>query len=238
MLFKLPWIMHQTWSHTLFCTYEVPADMIRPLVGSKMELDTFNSKTYVSLIPLHMEKLHLRMFPVLPGTSGFPELNCRTYVRVKGEPGVSFFSIDAGSTISAWLARTFFRLPFLRSDMTFDSNPDGSFQLTCNRPRSDSFNPAEFKVSWKPKGKPHAIDPGTLDEFIANRSSMFVQLQSGIVLRGTIQHAPWLIQDVDARIEKNTVLRAAGIDLQGPPAHVACSSGIGVHCWPMLPVEI
>lgn len=231
----LPWVMHQTWQHTLFCTWEVPAEMIRPLVPSRMELDTFNGKTYVSQLPLHMEKLHLRGLPVIPGTSNFPEMNCRTYVRVNGEPGISFFSIDADSTLADWVARTFYRLPYLKSNMTFEQRPDGSFCMESDRPRGDMINPAKFKGTWKPKGPIRAIDPGTLDDFVANRKLMFVQLQSGMVLRGAVQHAPWQIQECDATIEENTVLEAAGIDISGPPVRMVCSPGTDVHCWPMVP---
>jgi uncharacterized protein YqjF (DUF2071 family) len=230
--------MPQAWNHTLFCTYEVPAGMIRPLVGSKMELDTFNGKTYVSLIPFHMENLHLRLMPVIPGTGDFPQLNCRTYVRVNGEPGICFFTIDADATLADWVAKSVFRLPYLKSKMTFDARPDGSFRIECHRPRSDAANPARFIGTYMPKGAPRPIDPGTLDDFVANRCLMFVQLQNGMVLRGAIKHAPWMIQDVGIRFEKNTILEAAGIDIPGRPAHMSYSAGTDVHCWPMLPTEL
>jgi uncharacterized protein YqjF (DUF2071 family) len=42
-----------------------------------------------------MTNVALRGVPSLPWVSAFPELNVRTYVRVRERPGIYFFSLDA-----------------------------------------------------------------------------------------------------------------------------------------------
>ena len=45
------------------------------------------------------------MRPPYPGTSSFPELNVRTYVKRDGKPGVWFFSLDAANALAVAVAR-------------------------------------------------------------------------------------------------------------------------------------
>jgi len=50
--------------------------------------------------------------PSVLGLSSFPELNVRTYIKLNGNSGVYFFSLDAGNSIAVSIARSFFHLPY------------------------------------------------------------------------------------------------------------------------------
>ena len=60
-----------------------------------------------------------------PNPSRFNELNVRTYVKVAGQPGVLFFSLDAESRLAVRMARRFFHLPYFDAEMKFETVDDG-----------------------------------------------------------------------------------------------------------------
>ena len=100
--------MRQTWNDLLFAHWPVDAAALRELVPAGFELDPFDGQVWVGVVPFHMTNVAPRFVPALPWVSAFPELNVRTYVRVKGKPGVYFFSLDAADRLAVWGARTFY----------------------------------------------------------------------------------------------------------------------------------
>src|SRR6266436_9976324 len=53
-----------------------------PSFGPKaLELDLFDGRAWVGMIPFHTERVHPPFLPPLPWISGYPEVNLRTYVR-------------------------------------------------------------------------------------------------------------------------------------------------------------
>ena len=96
----------QQWRDLHFLHWEVPPEALRALVPPELELDAFEGRTYVGVVPFLMRPARARFLPPLPGLADFYEVNVRTYVRHRGgEPGVWFFSLDA-SNLAAVLAYT------------------------------------------------------------------------------------------------------------------------------------
>lgn len=112
-----PWIIQQTWNDLLFAHWPVAQEQLRTLVPSQLALDTFDGKCWVAVAPFHMSGIRGRFMPPIPGASALPELNVRTYVTYGGKPGVFFFSLDAGSRLAVWGARTFYKLPYFFARM-------------------------------------------------------------------------------------------------------------------------
>ena len=104
------WVMYQKWRNLLFTSWPFAPDSIQRRLPPDVEVDTYDGKAWLSLLPLQMEDLHLRWLPPIPGTSDFPELNLRTYVRVGDRKGVFFFSIDAASCLGALVAHAVARV--------------------------------------------------------------------------------------------------------------------------------
>jgi uncharacterized protein YqjF (DUF2071 family) len=69
-------------------------------VPAPFELDPFDNRAWIAVVPFHMTNVGPRGMPSLPWVSAFPELNVRTYVRVEDRPGVYFFSLDAGIAVA------------------------------------------------------------------------------------------------------------------------------------------
>jgi hypothetical protein len=133
-------------------------------------------------------------------------------VRVKNEPGVYFFSIDAETHLGSWVADKFFHLPYLYADMKL-SHQDGRFHMRSRRPISDDAPAAEYAASYRPTGQPALTKEGSLEHFLVERYAFFTEGPEGVVYKGAIHHAPWEVQSVEAEIETNTIPGAVGIKL-------------------------
>lgn len=231
-----PWIMFQSWRKLLFMHWPVAAEVIRPHVPAGMELDAYEGQTWLTMIPMHMVDVHLRDLPPVPFNNTFPEINFRTYVRVNGEPGIYFFSIDAHAALSVWVARHFFYLPYLQADMSFKALTDNQYEITCQRVHSNYAKAAQFSGRFQPHGEPFISSEGSLDRFLVERYDFFVE-HSGKMYRGKIQHAPWELQQVTAEIEINTVPQAIGFDLPVTAPTLLYADRTDVLCWALAEVD-
>src|SRR5690606_6315779 len=63
-----------------------------------------------------MEAIRTAWMPRRTGLD-FLELNLRTYVHHRGEPGVWFFSLEASSRLAVWAARMGWSLPYWHARM-------------------------------------------------------------------------------------------------------------------------
>ena len=113
-----PWVMTQTWHDLLFAHWPVDAQSLERLVPSPFELDLFEGRAWLGIVPFVMTNVAPRGVPAVPWLSSFPELNVRTYVRVGGRPGVYFFSLDAASALAVHAARLLLHLPYYWASMT------------------------------------------------------------------------------------------------------------------------
>ncbi len=137
--------MTQTWHDLLFAHWPVPESALRPLVPAKLELDLFDGRGWIGVVPFHMSGIRIRGLPSLPGLSRFPELNVRTYVTHGGKPGVYFFSLDAGNLPAVLAARAFYHLPYFRARMA-SREKDGEIQYSSHRYHTN----AEFRGHYRP----------------------------------------------------------------------------------------
>ncbi|MGX1079366.1 uncharacterized protein YqjF (DUF2071 family) [Bacillus sp. SLBN-57] len=86
-----PWMMTQTWNHVLFAHWAVDPEAIRGQIPAALELETFNGKAWIGILPFLLTNMRPRFLPPFPFISRFPELNVRTYVAYKGVPGIYVF---------------------------------------------------------------------------------------------------------------------------------------------------
>ena len=111
------WSYYQEWNNALFFHWEVPLELLQSLVPSDLEVDLYEGKAYISLVPFTMQKIRPKYLPSLAFVSDFHEINLRTYVTYQGKPGVFFISIEAEKSLSAFLSRMLSGLPYKKSTM-------------------------------------------------------------------------------------------------------------------------
>ncbi len=223
-----PWIMVQVWRDLLFAHWKLSPATIRHLVPEQLELDIFAGYAWVSITPFHMS-LRLRGLPAFPGMLDFPELNCRTYVRVQGKPGIFFFSLDTANRAAVCGARSFYHLPYFHARMRIDKKNE-TFSYSSKR------GEAVWRATYVPTSVARRAEPGTLDYFLAERYCLYT-VWKGRTYRGEIHHVPWPLQAASVQIEENSVARAAGIELPDTPDAVSFSRELKVLIWSLERVD-
>ena len=215
-----PWLMTQTWNDLLFAHWPVSADVLRELVPPGFEIDLYDGRAWLGIVPFHMTNVAPRGVPALPWVSAFPELNVRTYVRAGGRAGVYFFSLDASNPVAVGVARTLVHLPYYTADMSVQES-NGWIEYRSRRKASDQE--AEFQGRYRPAGPARAPVLDTLEHFLTERYCLFTVDDSFRAYTLDIHHPPWLLQEAEAEITLNTMADAAGIRLPSiaPVLHFA-----------------
>jgi uncharacterized protein YqjF (DUF2071 family) len=221
--------MSQRWEDLLFAHWPCDISSVRPFLPEGLELDTFEGRAWVGVVPFRMSGVRPRWLPAIPGTSAFPELNVRTYVRRGGHAGVWFFSLDAASARAVAAARRWFHLPYFNAEMLV--SPDGdAVQYSSSRTHAGAPE-ATFDAWYRPTGPVDRAVPGSLAHWLTERYCLFAADAHGRLYRGDIHHAQWPLQPAEADISHNTMAAAAGLALDATPPFLHFARTLDVRIW-------
>ncbi len=207
--------MAQQWHYLLFAHWPVPEATLWPHIPAELEIDTFKGQAWLAVVPFLMRNVRLRNTPAVPGTSDFPELNVRTYVKRGGKPGVWFFSLDAANSLAVMVARAWFHLPYFRARMRCEGL-SGWTEYESKRIHRGA-DPAIFGSRYRGVGKAFQTKPGTLEHFLTERYCLYSLTAKGQLLRGEIHHPPWELQMAEAEIADNSMTAGLIAPLPGAP---------------------
>jgi uncharacterized protein YqjF (DUF2071 family) len=224
-----PWIMTQSWHDLLFAHWPVAVDLLREKIPPGLELDLYDSRAWLGIIPFHMTNVAPRGVPALPWVSAFPELNVRTYVRAGDKPGIYFFSLDAANALAVTVARSMFHLPYFLAAM--EVRCEGIDVHYGSRRTSDGR--AELVGRYRPTGPVHEAARGSLEYFLTERYCLYTVDSSFHLCRLEIHHPPWPLQQAEAHIEVNTMADAAGIRLPSMTPLLHFAKRQDTVAWPL-----
>jgi uncharacterized protein YqjF (DUF2071 family) len=229
-----PWVMTQSWHDLLFAHWPVDAEKLRVLVPERLEIDTFDGRAWVAVVPFRMTNVRLRGSPRVPWLSAFPELNVRTYVVCDGKPGVWFFSLDAGNSLAVAIARAWFHLPYFRARMLC-SERNGWIEYASQRGHSGAA-PATVQGRYRPSAPVFLPQRGTIEYFLTERYCLYALDGSRRLIRGEIHHRPWPLQQAQGEFASNTMAESIGIALKPQPLlHFARRQDVLVWPPPRVP---
>jgi uncharacterized protein YqjF (DUF2071 family) len=213
-------VMRQDWHHLLFLHWEIPPAELQARLPPGLEVDTFEGKAYVGLVPFTLTGVRPILAPPLPWISSFHEINVRTYVHRDGrDPGVWFFSLDASSTIAVAAARAMYKLPYFYSHI--DCSAAGN-DVTFHARREDARGPmpANARVRYGPTDMPPSrAQVGSLEFFLVERYLLYTADEEHNLYRARVHHQPYPIQRAEVQEIEDTLLWAAGIRKQEQPQH-------------------
>ena len=186
-------IMRQKWYSLLYLHWDFDPAQLQAMLPEGLSIDTHEDRAYIGVVPFYMHGLRLRFGPPAPAVSYFPELNLRTYVYDKnGRPGVWFFSLDAQSHLSVWIAQQAFSLNYHYAKMHYKCSPSGEVNMTCMRRGQE-----EQRYSYRATKSLGPAQPGSLSYFLAERYYLFAKTNSGSLRIGKIYHAPHTLYDAE-----------------------------------------
>src|SRR5687767_4272375 len=167
-------LLRQSWQHLLFLHWDLPPEVLRPLVPAGLELDLFDGRAWVGLIPFTITGSRAPFTPPVPFVSDFHEVNVRTYVHHGGrDPGVWFFSLDAASLLAVAGARAVYRLPYYDARMRFDVAPGDPARYHFVSERRAPEPAPGCDLRWTTRGGTRPAAFRSLDFFLVERYVLY-----------------------------------------------------------------
>ena len=201
-------LLSQVWQDLVFIHWEVSFVQIRAAVPQPLDIDTYNGKAWIAIVPFDMKKVTFKGIPPISALSDFPEINVRTYVKYKGKPGVWFFSLDIPSKFAVWVARTFFHLPYRYGTVQVtEKNDDIHYQHQVGK--------AAFKAHYKPV-KLISKGASLFETWATERYCLYCKSKRGHLYRTEVQHQEWPLQQAEINIQTNTLLENWDLGSQHP----------------------
>lgn len=225
-------VMYQTWKALLFLHWEWDAAEIQRTLPRGLEVDCFEGKTYIGLVPFFMRSVRPRFFPCVPWLSDFLEMNVRVYVRDRsGRPGVWFYSLDCDQPLAVFLARTLFKLPYFHARMRAQTGPESAqIYYDCKRAGTTESSHLEYLGM----GEAVPARAGSLEAFLVERYRLFAGNDSQLY-SGEVWHHPYRICPAEVPQWSSLALRQAGFNAGAlPPDHCLFSPGVDVSIYPLL----
>lgn len=222
--------MHQHWGKLLFMHWRIDEKLLRPLIPTALEIDTFEGSAWIGVVPFTMWGIRASFLPAIPGTSAFHELNVRTYVHHRGAPSVWFLSLDAAHKLAVWGARTFYYLPYFNAQMSLTQSENA---ISYSSLRKDNRGgTAEFEASWTIGEPLPQTKPGSLEFFLTERYCLEAE-HKGKLYRSRIHHQPWQLRKAQLDSLNANMIESHGLPSpQGDPLLHYCEE-ISVEIWPL-----
>lgn len=219
-------VMVQTWSELVFLHWRVEPSAIQRLLPTGVEVDTFDGTAWIGLIPFSMEGLGVPGLAPLPHVGAFPEVNVRTYVRCGPHRGVWFFSLDVDRRLPAYTARAVYALPYCWGDATHGRDGD---IVTSRVERRWPSSTASARTSIRVRtGDPvDAAEP--LHRFLTARWGLVAVTRWGGHRWAPVDHPAWPLHAAEVLDVDDTLVAAAGVQVEGPPDHAMWSPGVPVR---------
>jgi uncharacterized protein YqjF (DUF2071 family) len=191
------------WRNLLMLNYELEADALRPYVPVGTEPDTWQGRTFVSLVAFLFADTRVLGVPI-PGHRTFEEVNLRFYVRRRvGEEvrrAVVFIREIVPRVAIATVARLMYNEPYVALPMRHSFGPH----------RKDGI-PDTVEYRWKvgrawttvagtagPSGQiPNA---GSHEEFITEHYWGYTRQRDGGTVEYRVAHPRWRVWPVESRL--------------------------------------
>lgn len=224
-----PCLQYQTWRRLLFAHWPVPGAALRPHVPPELELQEFEGSAWLGAIPFRITGMRRRGLPAIPGLQSMNELNLRTYVTLRGVPGVWFFSLDATNPFAVAGARLWYALPYFSARMSL--RPDGDEIVVDHARTHRRAAAARFSARYAATGPVTPAVRGSLTHFVTERYRLFARDRRGVIWKAEIHHRPWPLQPARADLDAQPLAATLGITLPSTPPHLAYSERLDTMIW-------
>jgi uncharacterized protein len=182
------------WRDLVMLNYEVEPGILRRYVPRGAELDTFEGRTFVSLVGFQFLRTKLCGFLAVPFHSNFDEVNLRFYVRRRegGEVrrGVVFVRELVPLMAIARFARLMYGEKYDSCPMwhRIERNADG---LAAEY--GWKWRGGQFQLSAQASGAPSRVAEGTRENFITEHYWGYSAKSASESIEYRVSHDPWRV---------------------------------------------
>ncbi|MFF2031179.1 YqjF family protein [Arthrobacter sp. NPDC058192] len=225
-----PVIMDQRWMDAVFLHWRIPEPVAASFMPWGVAPDNFDGSAWVGLIGFRMRDAGLGRGPAVPYFGSFIEVNVRLYSREPdGTRGVVFLTLDA-SRLAPVLAARAAGIPYVWSRASFVSGgePAGPGRTPGGLPGA-GFSVRRFRGGAR---SDFAVVP-EFDVELADPLSVHLTARFGLHSRfrgKTVYipnaHSAWPLYRAQLTRLDDQLVRAAGIEVAGPPESVLFSPGV------------
>lgn len=216
-------VMVQQWRDLAYVHWRYPADEVKALLPTGLDVDTFDGSAWVGLIPFSMRNIGLPRLPAVPYFGSFPEVNVRTYVRHNGIPGVWFFSLDVNRLIPAVVARTTYFLPYCWGRASNVRTDDCLATSVSRRWPTRAHTDIRIDIG-------DAIEqPDDLSVFLSARWGLYSKGLRGNLRYAPVEHEKWPLHRASLVSLNDSLVTASGLSAPAGEPHVMFSPGVSVR---------
>ncbi len=226
-------LMRQRWDDVSFLHWDVDPEAAQALLPPGLDIDTFDGRAWVGLVPFQMRGISPTGLPAVPYLGTFPETNVRTYVKTHdGLRGVWFNSLESSRLIPVAVARAFYALPYFHASMHIERHGRRiRYSSLRRRPGPRGVGGTVTVEVGDPRDS-----AGPLEDFLTSRWRLFTY-RRGRLLRAEVRHEPWPLHAATVSSYDTSLLRAAGYDEPAGSPHVLYSPLVHVDAFAPRPVR-
>ena len=180
------------WRDLVMLNYEVDPGLVRRYVPSGTELDSFEGRTYVSLVGFRFLNTKLFGFAPVPFHANFDEVNLRFYVRRRegkeDRRGVVFIREIVPKRAIAWVARLVYGENYVRCPMTHKTS---SAKETKTAEYSWIVDGKWCRLYATGNGTVRQPAEGSVEQFITEHYWGYTPRRGGGTIEYHVSHVPW-----------------------------------------------
>ena len=185
------------WRDLAMLNYEVDPAVLRALVPHRTELDTWNGRTFVSVVGFRFLDTRVRGLAV-PRHRDFEELNLRFYVRRKAKDGwrrgVVFVKEIVPRRAIAWLARVIYQENYFALPMRHDVTPQGVPSSMTRRAVYEWFHAKRWNgLTLEFAGNPYVPADDSEETFITEHYWGYARQRDGGTVEYQVEHPRWSV---------------------------------------------
>lgn len=178
------------WRKLIMANYEVSASLLQPLLPAGTELDTWNNRTYVSLVGFMFANTRVRGIKI-PFHINFPEVNLRFYVRYNEKSewkrGVVFIREIVPRPAISFVANNLFKERYMTLPMQYSINAGANLEVSYRWKLKNAWNSIEAQSI----SKKQALVAGSKEEFITEHFWGYSFVNQGSTGEYRVDHPRW-----------------------------------------------
>jgi hypothetical protein len=181
------------WNNLLMLNYAVDPALLEPFVPAGTELDSFQGRTYLSLIGFEFNNTRVLRVAV-PFHRSFEEVNLRFYVKHKLRRGVVFIRELVPRYAVAFIARTVFGENYVSAPMSHSIRScAGSDAIEAEYSWGSGSNRCSMRIETD--GAEFLPADSSLGQFITEHYWGYAAQKDGGCLEYEVQHPRWSIRE-------------------------------------------